>query len=258
MTKVSPAAFPSSRATASRHHHSNDDAWELLDRARVSGYSRDFAGKLRIVADKGNCSALNVLAMLHRDGLRDARGKILIQPDSRLALRYEKRAAQLGDPDSMTAIADRLARHGGRVTMLRAAGLYHRAFHRGCETAAYNLAYAYQRRGQYRAAVGWFRKALAAGDSSALLPLGRAELYGIGTKRDVPAALSRLRQLARSKDTYWPPNWLQCEAMRMIANVLIEGWLVRRDRSEGLRWLRRAAKLGSGAAKADLESHRAI
>jgi TPR repeat protein len=48
---------------------------------------------------------------------------------------------------------------------------------------------------------------------------------------------------------------MQCEAMLVIADSLIAGWPVPRNFSEGIRWLKRAAKLGSGPAKALLEYH---
>lgn len=231
----------------------------LLETSRKTGRLEAFAAELRTLASRDNHSALNVLAMLHREGLRDTRGRFVIEQDPRLAIRYEKRAAHLGDPESLTAIADRLTRHDRRSgNMSRAEKLYHRAFNLGYETAAYNLASAYQNRSRYRAAVRWFRKALAAGDLSALLPLGRAELYGIGTKRNSAAAFAKLRRLAVSKATYWPPYWLQCEAMLVLADALIEGWLARRDFEEGIRWLRRAAKLGSRVARARLEYHGAL
>jgi len=41
--------------------------------------------------------------------------------------------------------------------------------------------------------------------------------------------------------------------MLILADVLISGWPVRRNYAEGVRWLHRAAKLGSNAAKGLLE-----
>ena len=76
---------------------------------------------------------------------------------------------------------------------------------------------------------------------SALIEVARAELYGVGTRRDARAAFVKLRRLARQR-LGWN-NWMRIEAMQLMADALMNGWLVRRDYAQGEEWLRRAAKL---------------
>src|SRR4051812_47078227 len=108
-------------------------------------------------------------------------------------------------------------------------------------------------RRRHRDAVRWYRRAHAAGDPSALLQLGCAELYGLGTRRDPVAAMKKLRTAAASRTKYWPSSTGEnVEAMIVIAQTLLDGWLLPRNYNEGIRWLRRAAKWDSAIAKAML------
>lgn len=156
-------------------------------------------------------------------------------------------ARNLAAAARLTAAANRLTRRPGRRGQLdRAARLYRQAFHLGDTTAGYNLACSYQNVGERRRAVRWFRKVLAAGDRSALMPLALAELYGTGTRRNVPAAMKKLEVVARGGSWFAPIE--REEAMLLVARCLREGWLVIRDHSAALRWLRRARQVGSAAA----------
>lgn len=119
-------------------------------------------------------------------------------------------------------------------------------------TATYNRGRDFQNRGDYAAAVRLYRRAAKAGDDSALLELARAELYGLGTRRNTKSAIRRLERVAVSKVTYWPPHWMQSDAMLVLADIFMTGWPVKRDYNKGRRWVRRAAKLGSARAKAML------
>ncbi len=64
---------------------------------------------------------------------------------------------------------------------------------------------------------------------------------GLATRRDVRAAFRKLERLARQR-LGWN-NWLRIEAMKLMADALMNGWLARRDHARGEAWLRRAAKL---------------
>lgn len=156
-------------------------------------------------------------------------------------------ARNLAAAARLTAEANRLTRRPGQRGQLdKAARLYRQAFHLGDTTAGYNLACSYQSVGERRTAVRWFRKVLAAGDRSAFMPLALAELYGAGARRNVPAAMKKLEVIARGGSWFAPIE--REEAMLLVAQCLREGWLVIRDYSAALRWLRRAARVGSAAA----------
>jgi TPR repeat protein len=142
----------------------------------------------------------------------------------------------------MTSIADKLTRNPREGRALREAEkLYRRAFRLGYDTAAENLAAAYLTIGRYRDAFRWYRRAHDAGSPTAALELARAELYGRGTRRNARAAFVRLERLARER-LGWN-NWQRIEAMQLMADALINGWLVPRDYARGQALLRRAGKL---------------
>ena len=208
-----------------------------------SGYTRARVEELREAAAADERGALVELACLYNDGeARDADGRLVVKRDRARARRYYARAAELGDPAAMTAMADNLTprRHDARA-LAQAEKLYRRAFRLGYETAADNLAATYQNLGRYHDAVRWYRRAEPAGSPTASLELARAELYGAGTRRNVRGAFARLKRLARQR-LGWN-NWLRIEAMRLMADALMNGWLARRDYSRGEAWLRQAAKL---------------
>ena len=157
-----------------------------------------------------------------------------------------RRAAELGSPSAMDALATALSDGAHRRTrdVAEAIRWYRRAIALGGDS--FNLAVAYQNLGQHEVAVRWFRKSP---DVIAVLELAKAELHGIGMRRNVPSAMTKLRRVAtaRSPDVVAPFH--REEAMRIIADVLYHGWLVPRDYRGAVRWLRRAAKSGSDAAR---------
>jgi TPR repeat protein len=240
-----------SRALAARRRKARD-AWALVEQSELVGYRDDLMPTLRALAADDDIAALNVLALLHEEGRRAKNGAWMIERSPTLARRYNDRAAALGDPGAITSMADRIKKRPGTAALRRAEALYRRAFRMGYVTAAFNLANTYRNRRMFPAAVRWYRKALAGGDESALFELGCAELYGLGTKRDPVAGMSKLRRLARSQANYYPPNCHRMQAMVAIARAFVEGWVVEHDYDVAMAWLRRAAALGSGVAKAEL------
>jgi len=219
-------------------------------------WTREHVQFLQAAAKRNVAAALAQLGQLHLEGLRSADGKVLLRRDSRTALRYLERGAALGDRDAMCSLADVLTSQGNARNIKRAVTLYQRAFRAGNTTAAYNLAITYKRLGRDREALRWFTRAHRGGDPSALFQIARAELYGIGTKRNPATALAKLRKVAASRTQYWPRSTGEnVEAMLLMAEVLIEGWLCPRNFKEGIRWLRRAESWNSAAAKGLLEHH---
>ncbi len=206
-------------------------------------------------ADRGECWALVNLGGKYDEGLWADDGRILVRKNRRTAIRYLEKAVALGDVDAMVELANVLSAPRDNEALRRAGPLYRKAYRLGDHTAAFNLASTYQNLGRYREAVSWYRRALAAGDPDASMELARAELLGLGTRRNVRSAIARLRQIAGRPSNRWPVNGDRIEAILVLADALITGWPVRRNYNEGLMWLRRAADLGSDVAKAMLESH---
>lgn len=213
------------------------------------------ADALRAAAQRGEADALAELGYLHSTGWVRSDGNVIVRRDRKAARRYLERAAAMGHAEGSACLAMLLLDSSDDArTFKRAEALYRRAFQRGYSTAAYNLAVAYKKRQRYRDAYRWFERAHAEGDPSALLQLARAELYGVGTKRDPVGALAKLRRMANSTTKYWPASdGENVEAMLIIADALMEGWLLPRNFNAGLRWLRRAAKCGNRTAIALLE-----
>ena len=210
---------------------------------------------LRDRADRNDLDAIGELWEVYTYGVREADGSLTLRPDLAKANAYERKAARLGDPGSMTAVADRIANKSFTGARRRQAiKLYRRAFRAGYATAAYNLAVKYKNVREYRAAVSWFQRALEAGEPSALLELAKAELCGAGIRRNPSSALAKLRRAARAREEYFPHHWYQCQAMITMALALLSGWSAPRDIKAALRWLERAARLGSTVAREILEN----
>ncbi len=208
--------------------------------------TRGDVDSLRKAAATGDLDALTTLAVLHDEGrARDADGQLLVKRDRRRASAYWTRAAELGDASAITVLADNLTPRGHSARALaQAEKLYRRAFRLGYETAAGNLAATYLNLGRHRDAVRWYRRAEAAGSPTASLEIARAELYGLGTRRNARSARARLERLARQR-LGWN-NWLRIEAMNLMTDALMNGWLVRRDVARGEAWLRQASRLDPG------------
>ena len=205
--------------------------------------TRQEVDALHTAAATDDRDALAKLAVLYDEGTaRDSNGVLLVKRNRRRARECYARAAELGDPAAITVMADELTPRGHSARALaQAEKLYRRAFRLGYDTAAENLAAVYLNLGRCRDAVRWYRRAEAAGSPTASLEVARAELYGLGTRRDVRSAFAKLERLARER-LGWN-NWLRIEAMHLMADALMNGWLIRRDFARGEAWLQRAAKL---------------
>jgi uncharacterized protein len=214
--------------------------------------SRKLVALLRQAAHRGDADAMNDLGALLRDGLTDRHGRTIVKRDVQGSIRYFRRAAELGDRYAMEALATALAsgREGpGKIAtpaVAEALQWYRKAMRLGGD--CFNLAVTYQNCGEYRKAVAWFRRSASEGSLEALLSLARAELYGVGTRRNVAGGMAKLRRVALAK---WKAPVCQLDreaAMLLLAEALQHGWLAPRDYRGSLTWLRRAAKVGSAAA----------
>lgn len=221
--------------------------------------SRELVALLRQAARQGDADAMNDLGALLRDGLTDRRGRTILKRDLRASIRYFSEAAHLGDRNAMDSLATALAygtEGSGKIAtpaVAEALRWYRRAVRLGGD--CYNLAVTYQNCGQYRKAVAWFRRSASEGSIEALLSLARAELYGVGTRRNLAGGMAKLRRVAMAKRNAPVSQFDREDAMLLLAEVLQHGWLAPRDYQRSLSWLRRAAKVGSAAASGLLRDH---
>ena len=232
-------------------------AWRVVEQLEKQGKLADIRPTLDALADQDDVGALKILAMYSGEGLKGPDGTIHIRRSAAAANRYYERAAALGDAGAITVIADVLTKHGGRAELRRGVVMYRRAIRKGYVTAMHNLAVTYLNAGLHTEAVRWFRRAATdpnEPDESALLEVARAELYGLGTRRNAHTAIQKLEKIARSKSWYYPANSMQHEAMIVLGDAYVHGWFVPRDYDRGMRWLKRAARSGSKLAEALLTS----
>jgi len=197
----------------------------------MRGSKRRFIALLRESAALHDPHALYELGTFYRDGFRDRRGKPVLRQSAAFSAKLFRRAAELGDPDGMVALADFLSEPWmsasgrppkSRSRLTEAFRWYHRAIAREHVMAMSNLAVTYQNLGNHRQAVQWFRRAAQAGDESVLFDLAQAEMYGLGARRNVRSALEKLRRVGNEKNT--GVSVFEAEsAMILIGSLLMGG-----------------------------------
>ncbi len=222
----------------------------IVSRGRIN---REYFDLLRRLADLGETKALVSLGTFLKEGYRDSRGRTLLRRDPKASMQCFLLGAAKGNSYAMIEVADILASAGQQESFKEAEKMYKLAFRLGDANGAYNLACAYHGLGKLPEAVRWFKRSLAAGNRGALVPLAYAELYGAGVRRNVSAAFSKLRRIARGGKYFC--QFDQEEAMLAMADALRGGWIVKRDFAAAIAWMRRAASLGSAAAKGYLQDY---
>lgn len=211
--------------------------------------SRDEIETLRAAADEGDGDALLDYAMFFRDGCRTKSGEVLVKRSTRKERELVERAVAAGNRYAHCYLADLLSAKGASsAQMTKAVALYRRGYQLGDVVAAFNCGVTYLNRERHRDAVKWFRLAAARGDTSALLEVARAELYGLGTPRKPAAAVAKLTRVSRATAITTAPIDRE-SAMLVLANALMTGWGLPRDHAAGIKWLQRAAALGSATAR---------
>jgi len=191
------------------------------------------------------------LASWYNDGLCDERGAVVVPMRPALAVRLYRTAADAGDTSAMVSLACCLSSGHGVARDAKAALLLEkRAARLGDSTALHNVGVSYRNAGRYATAVKWFRKAALAGDESAMFEVAKAELWGIGTRRNVASALKMLKRIATSRRV--APVEAE-EALLLLAHCYLDGWFVRRVWRKAVPWLERATQLGNSEARDLLE-----
>lgn len=216
-------------------------------RARVlratPGAGREYVSVVEEHAKRGAVWALNTLGVEYSEGLAEGDGEPLVYPDFRKAANYFVAAAELGDTDAMISLSS-LFELGNGVKRDAAKALHWQrlAARKGNSNAMFNVAVFYRDQGRHSLAVTWFRKSARCGQQEALLELAVAEVYGLGVRRNVGAALRTLNRLAASKRV--APITAQ-EACIFAARLYMEGWVRSRSYLRAERWLERGVASGS-------------
>ncbi|MDP6843060.1 MAG: tetratricopeptide repeat protein [Rhodospirillales bacterium] len=97
-----------------------------------------------------------------------------------------------------------------------------------------------KKRGDYRAAIKQYRKAVKRGDVKAKFALGKLYLDGRGVKKDAGEALKWFRGSAQGGNV---------EAQRMMAIIYDGSHSVKRDRVRAFKWYSIAARRGDQEAR---------
>lgn len=119
---------------------------------------------------------------------------------------------------------------------------------RGNPTAANNIAATYRQIGNNRRAFHWWQQAASPQDGDACLEVGYCFQYGIGTRRNMPAAIRSYRAaLATSHICEYGRE----EAQYHLAIALLDSGTCR-SRQEVLHLLQQAAKDGDFSQAAEL------
>jgi TPR repeat protein len=110
-----------------------------------------------------------------------------------LALQCFERGAALGDADCF----DRLGMmydvgRGVAIDKSFAMRCYQRAWRRGSQVAANNIAILYREVGDQRAMFRWFKRAAEPGDGDAHVELAKCYMDGSGVRKSLPNALRQL------------------------------------------------------------------
>lgn len=133
-----------------------------------------------------------------------------------LARQSWERAASLGCADCLTRLAYMFdVGIGVQVDKSHAMQLYRRAWRRGSQVAANNIAILYREQRQHRIMFQWFLRAAKGGDGDALVELAKCYIGGTGVRKSGQEALRCLAS-AISSDCI-------TEASREEAQALMEG-----------------------------------
>lgn len=132
-------------------------------------------------ASKGDAETAFEIASLYDDGCKDRRGGILVRRSAAKAFAWFRRAAEQGSPSAQTTLGVILGGHYGVKRDSRRALFWLKKAFRGGDTscAPRNIAITYRERGNFRAAVRWFKRAAELGDDGILVQLGVHSYWGV-------------------------------------------------------------------------------
>lgn len=188
------------------------------------------------------------LAAAYEDGVVDNKGVVLLEKNPKRAAELYYRGVKLGNVGCMVNLANLLARGRGVRRDIRAAlRLEILAARKGDPGGAFNAGISYKKLRDFRKSLRWFRQAEVMGNDSARLEIAKAQLYGLGTKRNVREAIGNLKAVVDARRCSAGESE---EACLLLAYLYIDGWLVPRAHRRSIQWLTEAQKKGSTIASA--------
>lgn len=164
-------------------------------------------------AEQGSAEAQWELGYYSEHGLRSKSGKVLSKQDRAAAIRWYLQAAKQDYADAKISLSNGLS-DGDHPDYKGAIYWAKSAIKQGKATAAYNLGLIYRDLGKPKAALRYYRLAVALGDVGACLQIGLCHLLGHGTRMDhaaaqecfakvVQASKEEITQRSREDALYW-------------------------------------------------------
>lgn len=157
-------------------------------------------------AENGDREAAWTLGDAYADGgwvvLPDG-GRRKIRRDRGKAVRWLRRAAELGETAALARWGGLLTDTGRPEEVAEGIALLKRAWRKGCFTAAQNLAVTYSELGEPRRCIAWLRRACRHEESADWFLMGIAFAAGYGVRKDLAEA-ARLFRKVRDDERGFP------------------------------------------------------
>ena len=172
----------------------------MVREERKPNWGRVIAGLRRDVA-AGNAAAMTELAITINDGIRDAKGRILVRRNAPYGFRLLRRAVKSGDENAAGSLGYAYdIGQGTKRNVAQAIRWYRQAARSGDSTATSNLATVYRDAGKAALAFQWWKRAVDMRDGDAAVDVGYCYQYGIGTRKNTPNAKRMFRRAIASRD----------------------------------------------------------
>lgn len=187
------------------------------------------------LAENGNTSAMNDLAIYFRDGLV-IEGANIVEVDEKQLFHWIKRSFELGDVEGMVSYADWISDPDVEELQYdpeKAIEIYKEAISKGAHHAYHNLGIEYRNRGEYEEAFKCYCQAGNTKESHESLSIGLCHYYGIGTLQDRNRALKIFSNLEQENCTAFELN----EANYLLGKMYLEGEVVKKDINKAREYL---------------------
>jgi uncharacterized protein len=182
----------------------------------------------------------------YADGCKDNRGKMIVKRSAAKAARWFSRAAEHGSAPAQNNLGIVLSNGNGvRKNVQEALFWLRKAFRGGDSCAGPNIAVTYRENGNLKAAVRWFRRAVAADDGDALVQLGIHYYWGKGVRTNPRAAVKCFRAAAKAKNI---SGGGRDDAFFFLGIAHLEGHGVRKSIRNAKKYLQRANIDGDNSA----------